>query len=800
MNGEEMVLHTTPCLLVTYKQVIHGRLELTKANVHFVGELSGEQEDPGSTGPSRRYYRRWPTVGVAQVHFSRYMLQPTALEVFMQDRSSVFFSFPSRMASKEASTWLSNLAASALVYDRRKKVELAERLAARWRRWEISNFDYLMQLNTLAGRTYNDLNQYPVFPWVLQNYTSDTLDLNDPANFRDLSRPVGALDDKRLEFFQERFNSLKDDVDIPPFHYGSHYSTCGIVLFYMLRLEPFTFLARQLQGGRFDHADRMFHSLAEVWQGVRENTSDTKELIPEFYYNPEFLLNSDRFSLGERQDGTVLDNVQLPPWANGSPDNFVRTMREALESEQVSQHLNEWIDLVFGFKQRGKAAEEAVNVFYYLTYEGAVDLDAIADETQRAAVRDQIGHFGQTPAQLFRRKHIKRGPPPLPSLNPLLNAPESMIPSAVGFPTGDKRAPIVVLSVSEARAVMVTADCMMQCHKWVSPRRDTSFSFGGETGYSIELDQASPRRVRGLLDRSLERNHLGCCMAVAPIGKVVLSGGHMDGSLRATAVDDGRLLQVVIQHKAVITCVEVTADGSMVVSGSRDTNVIVWDTNVAEFGAPSSSSSARVQRRLPIKDQPRVIIYAHKAPVTCLALSTELDVVASGSQDGLLMLHTLRLGLPVHSIHMHGGVPASLLSLDVQQRLIIVHSHQNQMLQTFTVNGRPVTSSQVSEELHALCCSPCGRFLVTGGEGGMATLRWLHSLEAIIRYEIGHGPITALTITPEECLLIGSADGSLVLFSPDMRRHITRRLLVLGANTGTAGPSPVIKSARPSST
>lgn len=84
------------------------------------------------------------------------------------------------------------------------------------------------------------------------------------------------------------------------------------------------------------------------------------------------------------------------------------------------------------------------------------------------------------------------------------------------------------------------------------------------------------------------------------------------------------------------------------------------------------------------------------------------------------------------------------------------------MLQTFTVNGRPVTSSQVSEELHALCCSPCGRFLVTGGEGGMATLRWLHSLEAIIRYEIGHGPITALTITPEECLLIGDALSSLL--------------------------------------
>lgn len=32
----------------------------------------------------------------------------------------------------------------------------------KWVNREISNFDYLMQLNTIAGRTYNDLAQYPV--------------------------------------------------------------------------------------------------------------------------------------------------------------------------------------------------------------------------------------------------------------------------------------------------------------------------------------------------------------------------------------------------------------------------------------------------------------------------------------------------------------------------------------------------------------------------------------------------------------------------------------------------------------
>ena len=53
---------------------------------------------------------------------------------------------------------------------------------------------------------------------------------------------------------------------------------------------------------------------------------------------------------------------------------------------------------------------------------------------QRTAVEDQISHFGQTPSQLFRRKHPKRGPPPPPSFHPLLNGPDAMKLSLVGMP------------------------------------------------------------------------------------------------------------------------------------------------------------------------------------------------------------------------------------------------------------------------------------------------------------------------------------------------------------------------------
>lgn len=61
-------------------------------------------------------------------------------------------------------------------------------MTLKWQRREVSNFEYLMFLNTIAGRTYNDLNQYPVFPWVLTNYESRELDLSQPSNYRDLSK------------------------------------------------------------------------------------------------------------------------------------------------------------------------------------------------------------------------------------------------------------------------------------------------------------------------------------------------------------------------------------------------------------------------------------------------------------------------------------------------------------------------------------------------------------------------------------------------------------------------------------
>jgi len=114
------------------------------------------------------------------------------------------------------------------------------RISVLLQRGEISNFQYLMHLNSLAGRSYNDLMQYPVFPWILSEYDSPFLDLTNPNNFRDLSKPMGAQSPDRLLQFVKRYKEWDDPHgETPPYHYGTHYSSAMIVCSYLVRMEPF---------------------------------------------------------------------------------------------------------------------------------------------------------------------------------------------------------------------------------------------------------------------------------------------------------------------------------------------------------------------------------------------------------------------------------------------------------------------------------------------------------------------------------------------------------------------------------
>ncbi|KAL1303652.1 hypothetical protein AAFC00_007008 [Neodothiora populina] len=454
----------------------------------------------------------------------------------------------------------------------------------KWMRGEISNFQYLMLVNTMAGRTFNDLTQYPIFPWVLADYTSDELDLTDPRSFRDLSKPMGCQHPSRESDFRERYRSFAEmgDEDSPAFHYGTHYSTAMIVSSYLIRLPPFVQSYLVLQGGSFDHADRLFDSIERAWLSAsKENMTDVRELTPEFFYLPEFLQNINGYEFGQKQGSNeVVNDVQLPSWAKNDPHIFIAKHREALESPYVSQHLQEWIDLIFGYKQRGEAALEATNVFHHLSYQGAKNLDAMQDSHEKLATISFIHNFGQTPHQVFTRAHPRKSDDEKIHVARLDSVAESLV--RIPFPVheGHERAASLTWSTTQDR-----------------------------------LLTSSP-----------------CRMTLPPACKIYAQWGYSDNSLRffSTSESRGSRQQIALYEGTHVGPISTLlfADSKTLITGGADATIGVWNVNT-----PASGDTIEVTSK--------TYLFGHRTPISMLAISRAFSTLLSVSTDGHVLLWDL---------------------------------------------------------------------------------------------------------------------------------------------------------------
>jgi WD40 repeat protein len=488
-HSDEREIFSTEVMEIMTEQVLSGTVLLTNRNIYFHPK---KRTGGFLVRPDEFRNKRWRLSKMTECYGRRYLLQNCGIELFFADSPELFFAFNTHKESHRFFRHLKKLSLPSLVtplslnpsyiFQHTSWTDL-------WKKRAISNFEYIMRLNIIAGRSYNDITQYPVFPWILSDYESESLDLNDPNVYRDLSKPVGALNPARLEEILDRYKSF-GEMDMPQFMYGSHYSSAGLILHFMIRQEPFTSMAITLQGGRFDCPDRLFFNIKETWKCCNTSMSDVKELVPQMFYFPEAFSNSNALPLGDLQDDRgEVDEVVLPPWCHGDPFEFVRIHREALESDYVSEHLHEWIDLIFGFKQTGPAAVEANNVFHYLTYENAIDIEAITDPLQRAAAKAQVTHFGQTPSQITSKEHPRR--------NPI----DECIMSFCAFPTtecldrfqcylhpkqcglNNEHGAVVAFNCSSSQLIVCYADFTVAYHKW------STVPESNRTPFSLKFDK-----------------------------------------------------------------------------------------------------------------------------------------------------------------------------------------------------------------------------------------------------------------------------------------------------------------------
>ena len=317
-----------------------------------------------------------------------------------------------------------------------------------------------MWMNIFGGRSLNDLTQYPVFPWLITDYTSEEINYNNNNNeniFRNLFVPMGMIEtsDKsitRKDTFIDTYDLIKNDlkenfsdfnysdylkkgdeyydyyqnkklklINIDqseadngdntsmvelnqlPSYYSSHYSNPTYVTHYLTRIFPFAFVSIEIQGDKFDDPNRMFISLSRTFESASTAKDDIRELIPEFYLLPEMFQNNNNLNLSQGKTDVdknkiIINDVELPLWCNDDLNNFIIEKRKYLEKNNIK--INKRMDIIFGNYQKGEKAEEIHNILKAQSYEKMHKIDNIRNIDMRNALM-RLVKVGITPMQIL---------------------------------------------------------------------------------------------------------------------------------------------------------------------------------------------------------------------------------------------------------------------------------------------------------------------------------------------------------------------------------------------------------------
>ena len=595
--------------------------------------------------------------------------------------------------------------------EKQKTIQLSKRLRA-WTEWKINNFKFLMWLNIIGNRSYNDISQYPIFPWTLSSYTDplkfdlDNSDVsfnalrkslklpimlkkaeNDPTHdyYRDMKSPMGMLEineesKKRKESFIELYDIMKSSPDefegTKPYYYGTNYSNPVYVCNYLIRLFPFTHISIELQGNKLDDANRLFLSVEKSFYNSTTQKTDLRELIPEFFYLPEMFININDVNLGKEENGNIVNDVITP--CNNNPYTFIENMKRVFESINISYSLNNWVDLIFGYKVRGKESENAKNIYTEASYQENIDLKSIEDKS--AYLR--YVEFGLIPEQVMDKECMKRKRKvdmtrgkEITEYN-VTNSTKLKINTIKHDNSIDKNCKFFD---KQFQKFTVLKTALLTENRFIS-LLNNNYVIETEIGYLSEdlLNYIKIPEMDNRISDNITRNINNKIIQFYGAGDYIILGGYYDGKISIVNKNNKRSLELhPFNEEKPIISTAIDENEEYLVVGNTLGNIAVYKIGMElnEWADP-------------------ILIITQTNSVSDIHINSNLNLFATASLDGIINVYTLPICKLVRSIKVKCQKCSNVfLSESTLPSIIIIAEIKDNSdeLLSYSINGKLIT-------------------------------------------------------------------------------------------------------------
>ena len=584
-----------------------------------------------------------------------------------------------------------------------KKVKVSKKIDS-WKEWEISNFELVMWLNIYGNRSYNDLSQYPVFPWLIVNYEDPIIEESAPSDnesdkkqnneeengrenipkekYRDLKLPMGLLSiteegKHRKKLFLQSFENLKRENNpyMIAYMFGSNYSNPTYVCNYMIRIFPYTQIGIELQGDKFDDPNRLFTSVKSSFKSAMSQKSDVRELIPEFFYLPEMYMNLNDLDMGIKDDGFKVNDVVTP--CQNNPFEFTLILRNILENDTISSSINYWIDLIFGYKNKGKEAELANNVFTDNSYQEGVDLKKV--ENRDLFLR--YAEFGLIPTQVLskecdkklkREEKLKGKEITNPSAKLNNNECKQSIAENPQYVIKNNSNVLLLNSFSEGKISMLLNDFIYIEKKISISMFDKTYN--EEIVNFIKLNDNNETILNNMSEFYSENACNNKCMRFFNNGKSLILGGFYDGKLIVYSIENKKNtteLYPFIEEKPILS-IEIDKEENYLFLGNSIGNVCIYhiEQDISKW------------KLIHFKTE-------HISQISHINCSNELNIWSSATIDGYINIYTLPTCKLTRSIKVSTNkcTYAFLSSSPLPSIIIINDEENNSELLVYSING-----------------------------------------------------------------------------------------------------------------